>query len=447
MYRWLDEFAAGQRKRLLVMMPPGHGKSEGVSRNLPAYLLGRNPDARIIACSYTANLASDMNRDVQRLMDREEYAAAFPETRLSSGPRSAAQARRNADIFDVVGRRGYYKSDGVGGGITGRRFDFGIIDDPIKDREAANSPVQREALWRWYTGVFHTRQARNASILVCATRWHPDDLTGRLLDRMIDGTGEAWDVLRLPAIADAERHPEDPRNEGEPLWPWFRPLTALEASRTLNPGDFASLYQQRPRAEGSVEWPDECFNHPAFWFDSWPEQLLVRTMAIDPSKGKDSKSSDYSAIIKYGVTADGTEYIEADLARRPPDVICQDAAAQVKAFKPDGLYLEPAGFQELMAPMLRDAFRNAGVNVTLHLQPDQTNKNVRIRRLTEGICGKTMRFKSKSRGTAELVRQLKEFPVCDYFDGPDALEMARRLAIRLLVGRKHAHNQPTIITV
>lgn len=201
----LDDLYAGIITRLMISMPPRHGKSELVSRRFPSYILGRDPDAQVIATSYSADLASMMNRDVQRIMDSEEYARIFPETRLgASNIRSLAGGTlRNSDIFEVVGHRGRYRSAGVGGGITGMGMQFGIIDDPFKNREEADSPTIREKVWDWYTSTFYTRLEKNARVLVTCTRWHEDDLSGRLLRlQEEDPEADQWVEIRLPAIAE-----------------------------------------------------------------------------------------------------------------------------------------------------------------------------------------------------------------------------------------------------
>lgn len=201
----LDDLFAGTITRLMISMPPRHGKSELVSRRFPAYILGRDPDAQVIAVSYSADLASMMNRDVQRIMDSPEYQRVFPGTKLgSSNIRSLAGGTlRNSDIFEVVGRRGRYRSAGVGGGITGMGMQYGIIDDPIKNREEADSPTMREKVWDWYTSTFYTRLEKNARVLVTCTRWHEDDLSGRLLRlQEEDPEADQWVEIRLPAIAE-----------------------------------------------------------------------------------------------------------------------------------------------------------------------------------------------------------------------------------------------------
>lgn len=439
LYSWLDDFAHGRRKRVIVEMPPGHGKSEGCSRNLPAYLFGIDPDCRVIACSYTQDLASEMNRDVQRVMESEAYRAAFPGTSLGGeNVRSlAGKPRRNSDVFDIPGRRGVYKSAGVGVGIGGRRFDRGIIDDPVKDREEANSPTMRERLWRWFTSVFMTRQAKDAGILITTTRWHEDDLVGRIKAKMSAGEIEPYDVLTLPALATDQRHPQDPRAVGDALWPWLRPRAELEQMRLTEPRDFAALQQQDPRAEGGTEWEASCFP-PSIWFDDWPKaSLQFLVIALDPSKGKDASHGDYSALVALARDNQGTLWVEADLARRPTPRIVADGIEFARRIEHetgltlDGFGCEADQFQELLADQFAAASRAAGFALPMYkMLTGGVNKQVRIRRLSADINRKNIRFRATPM-TRLLVRQLQEFPVADHDDGPDALEYARRLAVRL----------------
>ena len=254
----LDRFVAGEIKRLMIFLHPRSGKSEQVSRRLPAYIFGRNPDANIIAAAYSSDLAERMNRDVQRIMDGPEYHTLFPDTQLyGSNVRTTSQGTwlRNSDIFEIVGRRGVYRGAGVGGGIMGMGFHYGIIDDPYKDHEEANSPTVREARWEWFWSSFYTRQAKNAGILLTMTRWHEDDLAGRLLKlAKSDPNAEQWVVLSIPAIAEEPgpdippRHPDDPRKPGEAMWPSHFPLSFLSTMEASNNYQFNALYQQRPRA-------------------------------------------------------------------------------------------------------------------------------------------------------------------------------------------------------
>ena len=229
-------------------MPPQHGKSELVSRRLPAYLLGVDPNRRIVGCSYSSTLASSFNRDVQRIIDDGKYAELFPDTFLNkSNVRSSAKGNflRNADVFETVGHKGFYKSVGVGGSLTGTPVDIGIIDDPVKDMVEAYSETFRNRNWDWYNSVFQTRLHNDSQVLFTMTRWHYDDLAGRILDR----EGHKWEVFTLPAIKEEESGEEDPREIGEALWPSRHSLEKLEGVRKSSPTTFVSLYQQQPSPE------------------------------------------------------------------------------------------------------------------------------------------------------------------------------------------------------
>lgn len=261
---YLDDFVERKRTRLMVFMPPRHGKSELVSRKLPAYIFGKYPNTNIIAASYSASLAQLMNRDVQRIIDSELYREIFPTVGLyGKNIRSTAQGSylRNSDIFEIVNYRGSYRGAGVGGGITGMGGNYIIIDDPIKNKEDAKSSTIRDKLWDWYTSTLYTRKEGHGNILITLTRWHEDDLAGRLLDLMKkDPISDQWDILMLPAVCEEEtQHSRDPRKEGEALWQGKFDEKEL-ASIKVNVGiyDWTALYQQQPQPiDGSIlkrEW-------------------------------------------------------------------------------------------------------------------------------------------------------------------------------------------------
>jgi predicted phage terminase large subunit-like protein len=312
----LDRFVSGDCRRLIVSMPPRHGKSELVSRRLPAFILGRNPGANIIACSYAADLASRMNRDVQRVLDSREYAALFPNTALSgSNVRTMAQGSylRNSDIFEIVGHTGGYRSAGVGGGITGMGADFGIIDDPVKNQEEAASPTYREKVWEWYTTTFYTRLDREDSrVLVTMTRWHEDDLAGRLIRSAEREGSEPWETITFPAIAEPGT-PNDPRAPGEPLWPTkFGAGRLAEMRVTLGPYPWAALYQQHPEPAGgglfkrqSFRYFDEAASTYTLHRHDGDQHVPVRECIVfqtcDPA-GSTRTSADFFALGTWALT-------------------------------------------------------------------------------------------------------------------------------------------------
>ena len=427
----------GDLRRLIVSMPPRHGKSELISRRLPAYLLGRDPDCTIITSSYSAELASRMNRDCQRIMTSPQYRGIFPQSRLneSNSRTTSGSWLRNSDVFEVVGHKGSYRSAGVGGGITGMGAKWLIIDDPIKNREEADSTVYRDKVWDWYTSTLYTRQSPDARILVVMTRWHSDDLAGRLIQAgQNDAAADQWEVINFPAIAE-DPGPHDHRQPGEPLWPEMFSTTDLERIKaSIGAYDWAALYQQTPRAGGGVEWPTAYTEGRDILFDEWPVCQL-KTIAIDPSKGAGGRQGDYSAIIRMGRSVDGTIYCEADLARRSSEQIVDDALEHARIFKPDVFGVETNQFQELLATQMAAKAKAIGISLPLVQINNLVSKTIRIRRLGPYLEGRQIRFKAGSPGTRLLLEQLRDFPVASYDDGPDALEMALRCMIELHNGR------------
>ena len=240
----LLDLHAGQITRLLVTMPPRHGKSELCSATYPAWWLGTRPDDRIILASYEADFAATWGRRARDLLNEHGQALFGVQLRPDS------QAARS---FQLAEHRGSMTSAGAGGAITGRGADLFIIDDPHRGWEDANSATQRAKVWDWYRSVARTRLEPGGRILIITTRWHDDDLAGRLLTDASEG-GDSWHHLRLPALAEAEG--EDPldREPGEPLWPQRFTTDDLEATRqTLGSQLFAGLYQQAPRpADGNI---------------------------------------------------------------------------------------------------------------------------------------------------------------------------------------------------
>lgn len=239
----------GKIKNLMVFLPPQHGKSEIISRNFPAWVLGKDPDMKIVGSSYTIDLASQFSRSIQRAIDSKEYQAIFPDTYLNgSNVRTDTKGYlRNVDIFETVGHRGFYKAVGVGGGLTGTPVDIAIIDDPVKDAAEAYSLTYRQKVWDWYNTVLTTRLHNESKQLFIMTRWHEDDLAGRILK---SEPGE-WKVLVIPAICEVENDGGlSKRLIGDPLWPERHSLTKLLKQKARSPRDFSALYQQRPTIEG-----------------------------------------------------------------------------------------------------------------------------------------------------------------------------------------------------
>lgn len=195
---------------------------------------------------------------------------------------------------------------------------------------------------------------------------------------------------------------------------------------TIGHAAFEAEKQGNPINPEACEWPSEYFDYPGFWFDDWPNNLDIKGLGLDPSKGKDAKLGDYSAYVRVGLSPDMILYVEADLKRRPTPVIVEDGVEHVRIFQPDVFMIETNQFQELLvAEFARCAAAN---KMHLPIMPIENTmkKEVRIRRLGTYLAQHRFRFKARSPGTLLLVQQAKDFPVGDHDDGIDSLEMAIR---------------------
>ena len=278
----LEDVERGDCKRLMILTPPRHGKSELVSRRFPAWYLGRNPSKQFISASYGADLAGDFGRDVRNILQTPEFAAVFPGVGLASD--SAAKDRWHTR------QDGSYIAAGVGTAITGRGADVLNIDDPVKGRAEAESEVFRKATLDWYRSTAYTRLMPGGSVVLTQTRWHEEDLGGTLLEEAKNG-GEQWRVLCMPALANAA---DDPLGRGvnEALWPERYPAETLASIRTaIGERDFGALYQQEPRPSGTS------------FFDV--ANVLVDGHPIDPPRWCDSVFCTIDTATKTGAKHDG----------------------------------------------------------------------------------------------------------------------------------------------
>lgn len=277
---------------LQVAIQPRAGKTEMLSRRAPAWWLGCDPDAQIIACSYAAEIAAQVNLAVQRIIDSEAYAPIFPATQLSGmhGSVKGRNWQRTSHMFEVVGRRGYYKNAGAGGPITGTGATLAICDDLTKNRAEAESAVMRERNWDWYRSTLYTRLEKKAHKALIGTRWHAADVQGKLLDQAKgDPEADQWFCLTFPSVLDCAPGPGDPRKAGEALWPnkySLRRLAAIRAS--VGAYEWEALYQQRPSPRGGGIIKDSWWRY----YDRIPEGVLTYTLSVDLSF---AERGDYSA--------------------------------------------------------------------------------------------------------------------------------------------------------
>lgn len=265
-YTLLDLFAHGVIKKMIVQVPAQHGKSEGSSRLLPSFMLGLDPDLKICIGSYAATIAQDFNRDVQKIIDAPEYHDIFPDTFLngSNVVTMANTALKNSTVIEMVGHKGSLRVVGRGGSLTSKTVDIMIMDDIYKDYQEANSPIIREAAWKWYTTVVKTRLHNNSQELIVFTRWHEDDLIGRIerSEDVVNFTSwedlknidnSKWLRINFEALKTTPPNDIDPREVGEALWEERHSRKRLEAMKALDPVQFECLQQGNPSsAEGRL---------------------------------------------------------------------------------------------------------------------------------------------------------------------------------------------------
>ncbi|GAB2549734.1 terminase large subunit [Spirosoma aerophilum] len=274
----LQAFAEGSIKKLMITMPPQHGKSELSTRSLPCYLFGQNPDLKIALLSYSADKARKFSREVQQRLSSELYQNIFPGVRLATGKDQAA-VRTQAE-FDIVGHIGSLKAVGRRGPLTGDPVDIVILDDLFKDNIEAQNPHIREQTWAdWIIPVVESRLHNNSQMLYVTTRWHEDDPSGRFLDRdgyFSETNPDGWVLLNFPALKTANIDSYDQREEGEALWPGKHSKHRMELIKKNNPTTFDALYQGDPKpSQESIIFGD--------WIevDEYPEYVDHEFYGID----------------------------------------------------------------------------------------------------------------------------------------------------------------------
>ena len=242
------------KDRLMIFVPPQYGKSEIISRKFPAWAFGQNPRLKIIGSSYSGDLAQQFSRSIKRCMSGEEYARLFPDVSLANAP---SELLARSDYFDVPGG-GFHKSVGVCCSLTGTPADIAIIDDPVKDEMEAYSRTYRDRVWGWYNSVLLTRLHNDSKRILIMTRWHDDDLAGRLLKM----EANKWEVVTIPAVCEMNNDGGmSNRKVGEALWPEMHSLESIKEVEQLSPRTYAALYQQRPVVIGGNIIKRDWFAH------------------------------------------------------------------------------------------------------------------------------------------------------------------------------------------
>lgn len=347
----LEAVERGEIDRLMIFMPPRHGKSELASKRFPAWCLGRKPKRQIIAASYNSDLASDFGRNVRNIVAEPEFGNVFPDVSLAPDSKAANRMNTNAG--------GAYVAAGVGTAVTGRGADIALIDDPFKDREEADSERRRDIVWDWYRSTLFTRLMPGGAIVLIQTRWHEDDLAGRLLEH----EPEQWEILDLPAI----------NKNNEPLWPEWYDLDALHRIKeTIGPREWSALYQQQPQ-------PDEGTFFQRDWFKEWEKLPALRYYGTsDYAVTEDG--GDYTVHRVWGIDAAGAIYrIDGWRGQTTPDVWIEEKLNLIAKHKPLAWFGEAGVIKKAVDPMLQRRMRERKIFCRMEWIASITDKASRAR--------------------------------------------------------------------
>lgn len=293
----LEDVVSGVTDRLMILAPPGSAKSTYATVLFPAYWYARFGHTAVISASHTSDLAVSFGRRVRNTVNEFQQTLGY----------SLSDDSRAADKWHTD-RGGEYLAAGVGQAITGRRADLGVIDDPVKSREAAESAVDRESVWNWYRGSFYNRLKPNARIVLIMTRWHEDDLGGRLLSDMASG-GDTWRVLSLPAVCEDAEHDPLGREVGQALWPeWEDELALARKHRVVGEREWISQYQQRPAPDSGILFQTRKIGTVAIA----PGEVTKRVRAWDLASTEETggRDPDWTVGILLALLKDGRWLVE-----------------------------------------------------------------------------------------------------------------------------------------
>lgn len=422
----------GRFRRFMCFGPPGMAKTRYVSHDFPAWYLGRNPKRRVLACSHTTEYAEDNGQIVRDMVGTKEFESIF-----SAGLRAGSAAKARWGVIGSLGRPyGAYLGAGVGKAITGRRFDLGILDDPIKDAEVADSADQRDSIWKWYTTSFRTRRKPEAAIVIINTRWHGDDLCGRILGEDWEpGTGwakatdgEWWFVLNLPALAEAN----DPlgRKPGEGLWlEYFGQEHWEQERRSQLPRFWSAMFQQRPTPESGqyfkTEWHHTYGRTDLGAARPLPHKSRLRFYVSSDFAVTDG-GGDFTVFGVWAVDDEGNAYLlDCWFEQTTSDVWVDRGIDLAKAYGVLGWFVPSDVIKKSIGPMLRQRMRERECWVALYDVSEVNAKPVKARgfqgRLSLGAvfypCPKS--YPQTEVWSAWLWRQMLRFPTGTIDDGVD----------------------------
>lgn len=412
----------GKSPRLILTMPPRHGKSALVSKTFPAWFLGRNPKKEIISCSYNQALAMDFSRKVRGIMQDDDFLNIFPDAPLD--PKSQSAERWNTDCG------GGYVSAGVSTGITGRGCHVGLIDDPIKDRDSAESETVRESVKNWYSSTFYTRLAPGAGVCIVQTRWHEDDLAGWLIKTFEEAKADAdkhgepipddvdqWEIINYPAIAVED---ETYRKKGDALHEARYPLPALaKIKRTLLPRDWEALYMQRPTSDDGEYFTKVMLRY----YDTMPLVEDMKIYAAWDLAISTKEHADYTCCFVIGVDRSDNVYVlDRVYGRFTALQILDNMFAIQRKWRPEIVGIESGQIELTLEPFLIKRQLEEKLTIPYRKLKTRGKDKATRARTVQGRMEQGRVFLPKSAiWTQDLVNELLKFPLGLHDDQVDAI--------------------------
>ena len=399
-----EKLAVTPGSRIIVNMPPRHTKSEFASYLLPAWLIGKNPELKIIQTTHTAELAVRFGRKVRNLMGMEIYRQVFPEVELRADSKAAGRWE--------TGQGGEYFAAGVGGAITGRGADLLIIDDPHSEQDALSETAMENA-YEWYTSGPRQRLQPGGSIVVVMTRWSLKDLTGKLIKAQAsDVMSDQWDVIEFPAILPSDNI----------LWPEFwKKDELLRVKASLSLAKWNAQWQQNPTAEEGAIIKKE-------WWNTWEKETIPPVSYImqsyDTAFSK-KETADYSAITTWGVFqpeeggADNIVLMDAKRGRWDFPELKAKAMEEYEYWEPDMVLIEA----KATGTPLTDELRRMGIPVVNYTPSRGNDKHTRMHMVAPMFeSGKV--WAPERRFAEDVIDECAAFPNGDHDDFCDSMSMA-----------------------
>lgn len=409
----IEAFGDRDYKILIVTVPPRHGKSQQCSIDFPSWYLGRNPEKEIITASYSFDLAQDFGGKTRAKVDSPQFKAIFPNVKLKEDEKARGHWKTSGG--------GGYLSTGVGGPMTGHGADLMTIDDPTKNREEAESEVMREKVWDWFTSTAFTRLQPGGVVVIIMTRWHMDDLAGRVLSH--PELSKRTKLLQFSALAERDQQPY--RSSGESLWPSRFPHKALaEIKGAVGPYDWAALYQGNPILTENQEFKPG-------WLRTITEAQVSmmncrRFLTVDTAMSKKAQA-DFTGFCDNRVNKENFWHLKAWGAKIGPEELVDSLFALHTSNRYEAIGIERTAYLDGLKPYLDSEQRKRNMFLPIvELDHKQTSKEIRIRGLIPRYASSSVFHVEGACKTLE--EQMTHFPVGIHDDVIDATAYQLQIA-------------------